>query len=165
VTHTRERASNASKQAARSGKRSDGQTAHVGLFAQFSSGQWPFGGLCHGFRIEAVKESEVLYNMTVDGYKNTKVANKKWDEIVSILGMAGKIYNIYVPAFNNNINFFFWILYILPLQIIINNNIVFLRLSFPLSSSKFESSDTISFIQMQHFFFRFFNNVVFSKNI
>jgi hypothetical protein len=40
--------------------------------------------------IEAVKASEVLYNMTLDDYKNNKVTNKKWDEIGSILGMTGK---------------------------------------------------------------------------
>jgi hypothetical protein len=40
--------------------------------------------------IQAVKVSEVLYNMTLDGYKNSKVTNKKWDEIGSILGMRCK---------------------------------------------------------------------------
>jgi hypothetical protein len=40
--------------------------------------------------IEAVKANEVLYNMTLDGYKNSKVTNKKWDEIDSVLGMTGK---------------------------------------------------------------------------
>jgi hypothetical protein len=40
--------------------------------------------------IEAVKANEVLYNMTLDGYKNSRVTNKKWDEIGCILGMTGK---------------------------------------------------------------------------
>ena len=40
--------------------------------------------------IEAVKGSEVLYNMTLDGYKNNKVTNRKWNEVGSILGMTGK---------------------------------------------------------------------------
>jgi hypothetical protein len=39
---------------------------------------------------DAVKASEVLHNMTLDGYKNSKVANKKWEEIGSNFGMSGK---------------------------------------------------------------------------
>ena len=67
--------------------------------------QWPFDAFgdyvhFHSFKswihknterlIKAVKASEVLYNMTLDGYKNNKVTNNKWDEIGSILGMKGK---------------------------------------------------------------------------
>jgi hypothetical protein len=33
-------------------------------------------------RLIAVKASEVLYNVTLDGYKNSKITNK-WDEIGS----------------------------------------------------------------------------------
>ena len=40
--------------------------------------------------IEAAKAIEVLYNMTLDGYNNNKITNKKRDEIGSILGMTGK---------------------------------------------------------------------------
>lgn len=44
--------------------------------------------------IEAVRGSEVLYNMNMEGYRNIRLTNKKWDEIGAILGMTGNIHNI-----------------------------------------------------------------------
>jgi hypothetical protein len=46
---------------------------------------------------EAVKASEVFNNMTLDDYKNSKVTNKKWDEIGSILPYRQNFHSLPSP--------------------------------------------------------------------